>query len=222
MYPEEYDLFNQADEHNFKKNFTGKTQEKGVRGCPDFKAEQEKLEKFKENDESSKRGTDIMQDRKLKEEAKLEAWLQRTAYKYKDYMSERNKASEKKTLRSTLAEYYNEMVKLHGTVAKARFPHLAYGQDPNSETFKKSFPASFKRYFFKLVKSIIQTAKGKTLCKRPATLVMTVGAREQKIDDPSGGVKSMNTRLNATKIGAHIKALKQRDPKAWRSRAWRR
>ena len=99
---------------------------------------------------------------------------------------------------------------------------MAYGQDPNSETFKKSFPLSFKRYFFKLVKAIIQTAKGKVLCKRPATLVMAVGAREARIEDPFGAVKSMNTRLNATKIGAHIKAMKNKDPNTWRSRAWRR
>lgn len=50
MYPEEYDLFDQAQEHNFKKNFTGKTQESGIRGAPDFKKEQEKLDKFKEVD----------------------------------------------------------------------------------------------------------------------------------------------------------------------------
>jgi len=68
-----------------------------------------------------------MQDRKVKEEAKLEAWLQRTAYKYKEYMTERNKTKEKKTLRSMLAEYYIEMVKIHGEVGKKRFPHLAYG-----------------------------------------------------------------------------------------------
>ena len=34
---------------------------------------------------------------------------------------------EKKTLRTRLAEYYNEMVKRHGDVAKKRFPHMAYG-----------------------------------------------------------------------------------------------
>ena len=42
-------------------------------------------------------------------------------------MTERNKTKEKKTLRSMLAEYYIEMVKIHGEVGKKRFPHLAYG-----------------------------------------------------------------------------------------------
>lgn len=125
-----------------------------------------------------------MHQEKVKKEANLEAWLQKSAYKYKDYMSNRKNGEERKTLRSILAEYYLEMVKIHGETAKHRFPHLAYGQDPNSETFKKSFPSSFKRYFFKLVKSIILNSKGKAvLCKRPATLVMAVGAREAKLED---------------------------------------
>ena len=228
MHPEEYDIFNQAEEYAYKKNFTGKTQTSGIRGVPDFKKEQEKIDKFKERDQPDKRGEEIMAQKQLKEEANLEAWLQKQAYDYKDLMTKQHDPKsnmdpkEKKTLRTRLAEYYNEMVKKHGEVAKKRFPHLAYGQDPNSETFKKSFPLSFKRYFFKLVKSIILTAKGKVLCKRPATLVMAVGAREAKLQDPVGGVKSMNTRLNATKIGAHIRAMKNKQPNAWRSRAWRR
>jgi hypothetical protein len=103
-----------------------------------------------------------------------------------------------------LANYYQEMIKIHGEVAKKRFPHIAYGQDPNSETFKKSYPSSFKRYFFKLVKNIIINKGNKVLCKRPAALVMTVGAREAKIDDAIG-LKSQNSRLNYQRIGAHLR-----------------
>lgn len=47
----------------------------------------------------------------------------------------------------------------HGAVAEKMFPHLSYGQDKNSETFKKSFPLSYKRHFFKLVKTIIINKK---------------------------------------------------------------
>ena len=50
-------------------------------------------------------------------------------------------------------------------------------------------------------------SKGKrVLCKRPANLVMTVGAREPKLDDGLA-MKSHNMRLIQTKIGAHIKEL---------------
>ena len=39
MYPEEYDLYDQTKEKNFRKNFTGNTQETGVRNVPDFEKE---------------------------------------------------------------------------------------------------------------------------------------------------------------------------------------
>ena len=78
-----------------------------------------------------------MDHKKLKEEANLEAWLQKTAFGYKDLMTSKD-PKEKKTLRTRLAEYYNDMVKRYGDVAKKRFPHMAYGQDPNSETFRRN------------------------------------------------------------------------------------
>ena len=56
----------------------------------------------------------------------------------KDRSNKKNGESE--TLRTLLAFYYQQMIKNHGAVAKKRFPHTAYGQDPKSETFKKSFP----------------------------------------------------------------------------------
>jgi hypothetical protein len=46
----------------------------------------------------------------VKKEANLEAWLQKTAYDYKDYMQKRRQGEEKKTLRSKLAEYYQDMI----------------------------------------------------------------------------------------------------------------
>jgi hypothetical protein len=61
MYPEEYDLFDQAQEKEFKKNFTGKTKETGVRGVPDFSKDQEKLDNFKKIDDEIKRGVEILQ-----------------------------------------------------------------------------------------------------------------------------------------------------------------
>lgn len=52
-------------------------------------------------------------------------------------------------------------------------------------------------------------------------MVMAVGAREPKINDPVD-LKSLNTRLQPFKLkmgkGAHLKF----EPKAYRSRAWRR
>jgi len=70
----------------------------------------------------------------------LEDWLTAKAKLYHDYMIKRGKLEEgleKKTLRGLLAENYQAMIKSeYGEVAKLRFPHVAYGQDVNSKTFK--------------------------------------------------------------------------------------
>jgi hypothetical protein len=89
------------------------------------------------------------------------------------------------------------MIAKHGKVAEQRFPHTSYGQDKNSETFKKSFPLSYKRYFFKLVKNIIisnKPGKGKVVCPKPPSLTMAVGARSSDTSDPLF-VQSKNTKL---------------------------
>jgi len=59
---------------------------------------------------------------------------------YHEYMCKRQKGEDKKTLRNVLADNFQKMMAEHGKLAEARFPHTAYGQDKNSETFKKSFP----------------------------------------------------------------------------------
>jgi len=77
--------------------------------------------------------------------------------------------------------------------AHKRFPHITYGEAKGQGS--KSFPASYKRYFFKLVKGIIIAANGKkTFAKVPPSLVMTVGAREVTAHDPVL-VESKNARL---------------------------
>lgn len=52
-------------------------------------------------------------------------------------------------------------------------------------------------------------------------MIMTVGARESKIEDPVG-TKTFNQRLQPfslkMSVGSHMKF----EPKTWRSRAWRR
>ena len=143
------------------------------------------------------------------------------AMDYHTYMSDRTnkKNTDKKTLRVKLAEYYHDMVnpskqrKEFVDKVKERFPHITYGQDVKSETFKKSFPASFKRYFFKLVKNIIisnKTKKGDkpVFPKQPPSLKMTVGGRINGTKDPLY-VKSKNVELNEFKIGHRIANLKK-------------
>jgi len=92
---------------------------------------------------------------------------------------------EKKTLRTVLAENFQKLIAKYDKMALERFPHTAYGQKKDSDTYKKSFPQSYKRYFFKLVKNIISDKKGKkTINKRPVSLLMTAGAKQSTTKDP--------------------------------------
>ena len=136
----------------------------------------------------------------------LEDWLSAKAMLYHDYMEGRGKLKEglpKKTLRRLLAENYQAMINgEHGEVAKKRFPHIAYGQDVNSKTFKQSYPQSFKRYFFQLVKAIIISKKGrgKKFQNKPVTLTMLAPSRVPSLQDPIN-MQSKNTKLKSFQIG---------------------
>ena len=113
------------------------------------------------------------------------------------------------------------MIKAHGKVAEERFPHTAYGQDKNSETFKKSYPASYKNYFFKLVKNIIKFKKGgRAIRTKPVSLIQTVGAHESTTKDALV-TKTKNTRLQRYTLGKLAHKFKM-EPQAFRSRVFQR
>ena len=154
-YPEEYDIYDGALEGSLKKNFgADKTEPGGALPwkVPDFSKETEIIQDFKNKDTYKRREAVQNQRDEAASMQALEDWLTAKAKLYHDYMIKRGKLEEgleKKTLRGLLAENYQAMIKSeYGEVAKLRFPHVAYGQDVNSKTFKQSYPQSFKRYFF--------------------------------------------------------------------------
>ena len=113
------------------------------------------------------------------------------------------------------------MLKKHNPLANERFPHTAYGQNKESKTFKKSFPISYKNYFFKLVKNIIKAKTGKKAIRRnPVSLLSTAGARESTKYEPIVA-GSMNTRLRQFTLGK-LSSKFHLQPDAARSRAFRR
>ena len=70
------------------------------------------------------------------------------------------------------------MITQHPELGKKKFPHITYGLTENSETLKKSYPTSFKRYFFKLIRSFVKTEKGiKRLKNAPPTFIIPGGKR---------------------------------------------
>jgi hypothetical protein len=71
------------------------------------------------------------------------------------------------------------MMKTFPEQTKERFPHLTYGTKKDSETYKKSFPTTFKRYFFRMAKSFVRTKTGglKRLKNVPTMFMMPGGKR---------------------------------------------
>lgn len=209
-YPEEYDIYDGAAEHSLKKNFDGHVVQPGhgefAWKRPDFSREADIIQNFKNKDTYKRKEAADDQRAEAKAMQALEDWLRAKALTYHEYMSKRGQLAEglpPKTLRRLLAENYQAMINgEHGDVAKRRFPHIAYGQDPNSDTFKQSYPASFKRYFFQLVKAIIMSRKtrGKQLQSRPVTLTMLAPSRVPGLKDPIG-MPSHNTKLQDFTVG---------------------
>lgn len=155
----------------------------------------------------------------------MEKYLQKLAFNYLEYMSKRSVGESKETLRTILARNYHELKERFKELVDERFPHISYGQDKESKTFKKSFPPSYKRYFFKLVKNIIIKKKnGKKvgqLLKHPPSLTMTVGTRANTLADQIPTM-SKNTRLNHFKVSKEIKTKFQKEPDSFRPRVFKR
>jgi hypothetical protein len=66
--------------------------------------------------------------------------------------------NKRETMRKQLADIYHRLLKQHGPYVKANFRMVLYDMDgkvdEKSETFKKSYPNSFVRYFFRFVKAL--------------------------------------------------------------------
>lgn len=182
-YPEEYQLFDDATEKAFKKNFAKNPH---VPKMPDFEAQANQLEYFKQNDDAVYKGAQRVKHQAVRKEQQLERFLQQKALEYNEWKNKRAKAEpdskDKRTQRDYLAEIYKEMVEEHGEVAHKRFPYNpahVFGADiKKSDTMAKSYPLEFKNYFYKLVNAHIQLGKGKVkFSKMPPSMIMMVGAR---------------------------------------------
>jgi len=110
-YPEEYDLYDAAQEEAFKKGFKNKgaEAERAWKLSADqgyLEKQQTYLENFKKADMYDKKGYEHMLKEQAKKELALEKFLHQQAFDYQDYVEKRHKQAEKKTLRTVLAENY--------------------------------------------------------------------------------------------------------------------
>jgi len=227
MYPEEYDLYDQQLEKGLKKNFKNSkdvvTDHKAK--IHDAKTDLYILEQFRKRDLVSKNIEERERQQHLEQEMKLEKFIQNQAISYHSYMASRqNKKKEDTglTLRAVLSFNYQEILANFPELTKERFPHITYGQDVSSETFQKSFPQSYKRYFFRLVKGIIVNSKNKKVInKNPVSCIMTGASRGSTLQDKFIA-HSYNTRLQHFKVAKQIKERWAKYPLEFRSRVFKK
>lgn len=149
-YPAEYDVLSKKEDEKLKNFNDGakQSQEASEYGSV-------KLEGFKNHDKgvlaASKRKQALEQRAKLAFEKDLVQLAQSYVVKASNRLTEEG---NRVTLRQSLADIYQRLLKTHEAYVKANFRLLSYGQNEESETFKKSYPDSFQRYFFRYVKAI--------------------------------------------------------------------
>jgi hypothetical protein len=123
-----------------------------------------------------------------------------------------------------LGDAYHEMIKDHGKTAKLRFPHKLYGVKKDSNIAKKSFPQSFKRHFFTLLKSFVHLDSGIKRIKNapPAFFLPTTGGN---CTVHTGGCpEDCNYKTNNKKVllRSKLRRMAEKIRPAYRSRIWRR
>ena len=170
-YPEEYDLYDDEEDRLCK--YRGKT---GI-VVKDIGAGKSLREKFKILDDQQLYYLKKEINEKRKQEREMEQFIVEHVMKYLDKKKKRL-LGENETVRHFVSEAYHALVKIYPKLANDKFPHLTYGTKKNSETYKKSYPLEFKRYFFQIVKSFVKTEKGlKKLRYAPATFIIPGGKR---------------------------------------------
>ena len=100
---------------------------------------------------------------------------------------------------------------------------MTYGTKKNSETYKKSFPLSFKKYFFYLAKSFVKEGRGLKRLRNPAPAFIIPPGKRCTLHEVGCPENCMYSTLNKKiLLRSTLYRRKQRNPKTFRSRVWRR
>ena len=216
-FPEEYDLYDEAEDKLCKH-----MGEAGIKQ-PDFSAGKTLREKFKALDDKDLYYLKREITAKRREERNLEKFLINHALAYLEQQKQRLKG-QTSTVRLFVSDVYHKMVKEFKGLATERFPHTSYGTKKGSETWKKSYPQSFKTYFFHLVKSYFKQKKGLKRMKNPAPTFLLSGGKRCIIHDGQACPQDCGYATFNKKVVLKTAAVKQimKDPASYRSRVWRR
>ena len=160
-YPEEYDLYDDQEDklckHMGEKEMKKEDLSKGRTLREKFKALDDKDLYYLKREITKKR----------EQERDMEKFLIEKALEYLE-MKKRRLQGQVVTVKEFVSKVYHEIAETYTEIVKNRFPHITYGQDPESKSFKKSYPMNFKSYFFRLVRSYFAEKKGLKRVKNPA------------------------------------------------------
>jgi len=203
-FPEEYDLYDEKEDKLCKH-----MGEAGIKQ-PDFSAGKTLREQFKTLDDKDLYYLKREISSKRRDERNLEKFLINHALAYLEQQKQRLKG-QTTTVRLFVSDVYHKMVKEFKNLANERFPHTSYGTKKGSETWKKSYPQSFKNYFFHLVKSYFKQKKGLKRMNNPAPTFLL-----------SGGKRWDATFNKRVVLKTAMVKLIMKEPASYRSRVWRR
>jgi hypothetical protein len=153
----------------------------------------------------------------------MQKFLIKEALEYLEQKKKRLQGQET-TVRKFVSDVYRKLVDDFPKITNERFPHVNYGTKKDSETYKKSYPHSFKNYFFQLVKSHFKQKKGIKRIRNPAsTFILAAGKRciyHENMACPEGcphATFNKKVMLQHTRLRKYFK-----EPLTFRSRVWRR
>ena len=144
-FPEEYDLYDDQEDKLCKFMF-----DKGMKK-EELSKGKTLREKFKALDDKDLYYLRREVTKKRQEEKEMESYLIEKALEYLETKKKRLQG-EVVTVKEFVSKVYHKVAEKYKEIVKVRFPHITYGQDPESKTFKKSYPMNFKSYFFRLVR----------------------------------------------------------------------
>ena len=109
-------------------------------------------------------------------------------------------------------------------LTKERFPHITYGTKKDSATYKKSYPTSFKLYFFRMVKSHFKQQRGLKRVRNPAPAFLISAGRKCIVHSHTACPEGCESVTFNKKIVLRHNLFKkyQKEPVTFRSRVWRR
>ena len=217
-YPEEYDLYDDQEDKLCK--HMGEKEMKKV----DLGKGKTLREKFKALDDKDLYYLRKEINKQRAEEREMEKFLIEKALEYLE-MKKRRLEGQIVTVKEFVSKVYHEIAEQYRDIVVNRFPHITYGQDPESKTFKKSYPLNFKAYFFKLVRSYFAEKKGLKRVKNPAPAFLIPSGRSKCLIHE--GIPCPESCTYATfnkKVVLRTQRLKRyfKDPNTFRSRVWRR